>query len=76
MVNLIEKKSVLVVEDDLGSRELLSRILLKNNINCITAENGEVGLSIFKEYPDLIVITDLEMPVMNGSEMIRTGLKN
>lgn len=70
MVNLIEKKSVLVVEDDLGSRELLSRILLKNNINCITAENGEVGLSIFKEYPDLIVITDLEMPVMNGSEMI------
>ncbi len=63
---------ILIVEDQESMRDLLS-IFLTNNCGyyCFLAENGKQGLKLFqKELPSLI-ITDIEMPVMNGKEMIR-----
>lgn len=37
----------------------------------MTAENGSIGLQRYIEHRPAVVITDLEMPVMNGLEMIR-----
>lgn len=63
---------ILIVDDQKSIRDLLFLFLTRNcQFECCLAENGERGLEIFKkETPDLI-ITDIEMPIMNGKEMIK-----
>ena len=57
---------VLVVDDDSSIVHALKSILLKNNFQVITANNGDEALKLIKNnIPDLI-ITDLIMPVMDG----------
>ena len=61
----------LVVEDDPGNRQLICRMLDKENIRHVEAENGSVALErITGELPGLILL-DLMMPVMDGFEFLR-----
>lgn len=62
---------ILVVDDSPMDRTIISG-LLRKKISCEIdfAEDGSLGLESIKESrPDLIV-TDMQMPVMNGLEMI------
>lgn len=62
---------ILLVEDESIARMMMQSILSKVYSHVVAAQNGLEGLEKFKaESPD-IVITDLEMPVMTGAEMIR-----
>lgn len=62
------KYKVLIVEDDNDIKDYLLEVL-KSDYRLITAENGAEGLELtIKELPDCI-ITDVMMPVMNGTEM-------
>ena len=62
--------SVLVVEDDSATREMMRRILEKEGWIVIEAENGRVGLERLAEAkPDLILL-DLMMPEMDGFEFV------
>lgn len=68
--------TILIVEDDSGLREHI-KILLGNLFNFIdVAEDGEDGLSRYRRYYDEtnkyydIVISDINMPKMNGIDMI------
>lgn len=62
------KYKVLIVEDDDDIKDYLLDVL-KSDYQLITAENGAEGLELtIKELPDCI-ITDVMMPVMNGTEM-------
>ncbi len=61
---------ILLVDDDINNLELLVERLLRE-YRIIMANNGRDALQIArKEIPDLI-ITDWDMPVMNGIEMIK-----
>jgi len=60
---------LLVVEDDAVSLLLLSRILIKHGARVATAENGNEGLLKFQGQRFPIVITDINMPGINGLEM-------
>ncbi|WP_294960963.1 HD domain-containing phosphohydrolase [Sulfurimonas sp.] len=74
-INLLKEKagnlSVLYVEDELELRQGISSFLNKIFTNIDTASNGLEGLEKYtnKEYD--IVITDIQMPKMNGLEMIK-----
>ena len=63
-----EKQTILLVEDNKPLRKFMKSIL-KDNYNIIEAENGKKALKIAqKESPNLIV-SDVVMPVMVGTEL-------
>lgn len=68
-----ELKSAVIVyaEDDIGVRSGIARYLLRRVKAVEEADNGKEGLALTREYNPDVVITDLEMPVMNGLEMIK-----
>jgi CheY-like chemotaxis protein len=62
---------VLIVEDHLGMRDLLSRIVERMGYVPISASNGEEGIQkAIAEKPSLILL-DMIMPVMDGLEVAR-----
>ena len=61
---------VLVVEDDAAQREYVVRAL-SNEYKIITAQNGGEGLDMATTQCPDIVITDINMPIMNGYEFCR-----
>lgn len=63
--------SLLLVEDDTMVNMAIRRILARRfpAATIHTAENGLIGLELFKEHAPEIVITDINMPVMDGFEM-------
>jgi YesN/AraC family two-component response regulator len=61
---------LLFVEDELLMQKSIEKILAKHVGEFKLAVNGEEGLKIHGEMKPDIVITDLDMPVMNGLQMI------
>ncbi|HLO26686.1 MAG TPA: response regulator [Geobacteraceae bacterium] len=65
--------SMLIVEDDKLTLDILARVIARKfpaaTIN--VAENGKIGLEFFKEHVPDIVITDINMPEMDGIQMAR-----
>ncbi|MDR8241674.1 response regulator, partial [Acinetobacter baumannii] len=57
---------VLIVEDSLVYRRLLSRMLTQGGYIVSEAENGVAALAILENQPVSLVISDWEMPEMNG----------
>jgi len=63
--------SILVVEDDHVAIDILGLMIKKKfpDFEIHTAENGLKGLELFKRYRPDIVLTDINMPEMNGMDM-------
>jgi diguanylate cyclase (GGDEF)-like protein/PAS domain S-box-containing protein len=62
----IKKPLVLIVDDDMASRKLIRKTLMREGFAVIEADNGEQALTIFDEQHPDIVLLDVEMPVMDG----------
>ena len=69
--DILKNTTGLYVEDEEIVREILGMFLRRRFKNLHEAENGADGLELFKQFNPDIVITDIEMPVMNGLEMIK-----
>ena len=64
-------KTILVIEDDSNIRELLRLYLEQEGYAVETAQDGMEGLRAFKRiHPDLVLL-DLMMPVMDGTQVIK-----
>ncbi|GHT21061.1 two-component system response regulator [Bacteroidia bacterium] len=65
-----DKKKILVIDDEVGIRFILEKIL-KQDFDVICLPNGQEGLGYLEagNFPDLI-ISDLQMPEMNGFEFL------
>src|SRR5215467_2345194 len=65
------RERILVVDDSKTIRNFMQQGLAQQGFEVVTAANGQEGLAIAaQKKPDLIV-TDLEMPLMNGRELTR-----
>jgi len=65
--------SILIVDDDAQQRLLLQMLLEKGNYDIFQAVDGKEALEIFSKNPSIrLIITDLDMPNMNGFELIKT----
>ena len=61
---------VLMVDDEVSNRKLITLLLGRVGYKVLTAPNGEEGLILAKaEHPDVILL-DIIMPVMDGHEML------
>jgi len=58
--------SVLIIDDDSAVREAVASVLQRDGYALFVAENGQEGLSLFRETCPTVVILDLIMPVMDG----------
>jgi two-component system cell cycle sensor histidine kinase/response regulator CckA len=65
---------ILVVDDEASIRETTRAVLEQHNYRVITAANGEEAVRAFIGQRDAVrlVLTDLDMPVMDGPELIRS----
>ncbi len=67
----MDKKKVLIVEDDPDIVEAIRFNLELENIECLAAYEGEAGLLMAKnEHPDLILL-DIMLPKINGYKISR-----
>lgn len=65
------REKILVVDDSVLVRNLIKQGLAQQGFEVITGLDGKNGLELAQlHHPDLIV-TDFDMPVMNGREMTR-----
>lgn len=67
---------ILMVDDDLRNSMLLKRFIEAEGYEVIYANNGRVGLEMYREtHPDLILL-DINMPELDGFEMARIIRQN
>ena len=67
---LNERGRILVVDDDLGSRDMLSRRLARNGYDVQTASGGLEALECLRAGPFDLVLLDLLMPGMSGDQVL------
>jgi len=70
IVKLKELK-LLFVEDEDDLLEIISDTLFKLDADFVTAKNGQDALDVLSKQKIDIVVTDINMPVMNGLELIQ-----
>ncbi len=69
---MIDGKRVLIVDDDGGIRSFLSLLLHSEGFRIATAEDGAEGLAKALADPPDAILLDLDMPVLDGREFLRT----
>ncbi|HNU75514.1 MAG TPA: response regulator [Deltaproteobacteria bacterium] len=68
---LLKELRILIVDDSAVVRSVLSKELLRSGVQVTQAENGQQALDIALRKEFDLIITDVEMPCMNGIELCR-----
>ena len=74
-VDLFKDVRLLYVEDDLMTQEEVSYFLKKYVKELHVAKNGQEGINVFIQNKIDMIITDIQMPKMNGLEMSKKILE-
>jgi chemotaxis family two-component system sensor histidine kinase/response regulator PixL len=70
-------KVVLIVDDAISLRQTISLTLQKSGYQVLQAQNGVEALEQLQLHPEIqVLISDLEMPRMNGFELLSNIRKN
>jgi len=64
-------KNILIVDDDPSIRYMLSRVLLGEGYEVVSAANGRDGLKIAADPEIDLVLLDWKMPGLNGEETLK-----
>lgn len=64
-------KTILIVEDENGLRECLKEILENDHWVVHEAKNGCEGIEFLANHKVDLVLTDIDMPLKNGLEMLK-----
>lgn len=65
------KYTVLIVDDLPVNIILLKTMLTRTNVKMLTAANGEEALDIVRRLKPELVLLDIQMPIMNGFEVLK-----
>lgn len=70
---------VLIVDDEKPAREIISQLISWEELGyyiCAQAKNGKEAYEKYLQFRPDLIITDIQMPVMNGLEFIRKIREN
>ena len=70
-----EAVRIVVIDDNLGSLELLSTALSRPNVAVYTASNPTEGIELVRKHRPQLVVTDLVMPGMTGLEVLEAVIQ-
>jgi CheY-like chemotaxis protein len=63
-------KTILVIDDDLGFRLMLQKLLESAGYQVIIGEEGQSGLEAAWDHKPDLIISDMDMPINNGYKTI------
>lgn len=67
----MDKKKILIVDDDENIAELISLYLIKECFDTEIASNGEEAIESFKEYKPHLILLDIMLPGIDGYDVCR-----
>jgi len=72
-INMMANGAVLVVDDEKSLRDLAGSLLGRIGFNVLFAENGEMGVEMFRAHKDdlAVVLLDMTMPKLGGIDTMR-----
>ena len=72
-ISILKNITILYAEDEKDLREVTHQILKGFTKKQYVAQNGQEGLELFKEHESEIdlIITDVNMPILNGLDMVK-----
>lgn len=73
---LKEPKRILIVDDEENAREALSKILVHDGYAVSSAANGIEALNHLRSRDADLIITDINMPEMNGLAFLRELIRS
>lgn len=71
MKKLLAGINILIVEDDQMLREIIVDSIQDSGANVFEAENGLIGFQIIEKEKIDFVLSDIQMPVMDGVELLK-----
>lgn len=69
--NTITDKTIIVVDDDTDLLKLITEILKQNQYTVLAFSNGNDALNEIKNTPFDLLITDIQMPIMDGLSLTK-----
>ena len=66
-----DRNTVLVIDDDAATRDLLARFLEREGFSVMIAEDGRRGLELARSLRPRAVLLDVTMPQMDGWDVLR-----
>lgn len=69
--DIYKNLTILCIDDEDGVRRRICNALSYYFKEVLEAPNGQVGLQLYYEHSPDIILCDVEMPIMNGIEMIK-----
>jgi DNA-binding NtrC family response regulator len=67
---VIKKHTILVVDHEESFIEYIQRMMTDENYNLITVASGQEGLDVLEKQQVSMVISEYEIPLMNGLEFL------
>ena len=64
-------RSVLIIEDEQATREMYVKLLAHAGFDVVTARTGTEGFTRACETTPDLIVTDLELPTIDGWEVVR-----
>jgi CheY-like chemotaxis protein len=66
----MNEKTILVIDDDLGFRLMMQKLLESAGYQVINGEEGQSGLEAAWDHKPDLIISDMDMPINNGYKTI------
>ena len=67
---MVKRTKLLLVDDEVGQRQMLAGYLEKNGFAVEQASSGEEGLELYRSFFPPVAVVDMKMPGMSGIELI------
>ena len=61
---------IVVIDDDAGTRMLVGQVLKKEGYQVMAAEDGAKGMALVREFKPDLVVSDVQMPLVDGFEVL------